>query len=142
MRFIIAPLLVALLVPAPLSAQTSLPHTRPGKLTDSQRQIVTAFSHKAVDSIDRRAWGEAEQALNKALEIDPENATCLFNLACVHAATRKNDAALEDLRRATDAGFTDFTHIESDPVFVAVRKLNGYQDLVARKGEIAHAAGR
>ena len=135
-------LLSALIFPCGLAAQTTLPHTRPGKLTEPQRQQVTALSHRAVDFIDQRSFKDAERTLNKALEIDPENATCLFNLACVHAAMKKPDAALEDLRRATDAGFTDFTHIESDPIFLTMRGLKGYEDLVARKAEITHAAGQ
>jgi uncharacterized protein DUF1570 len=141
-RNIRIPLLLTLLSPTWIFAQTTLPRTRPGKLSEPQRQLVTALSHRAVDYIDQRAFPDAERALNRALQIDPENATCLFNLACVHAAMRKPDAALDDLRRATAAGFTDFTHIENDPVFVSVRGLQAYRDLLARKAEITHAAGQ
>jgi len=135
-------LLLALIFQSALCAQTTSPHTRPGKLSDDQRLQVTALSHRAVDFIDKRSFKDAERTLNKALEIDPENATCLFNLACVHAAMGKSQTALDDLRRATDAGFTDFTHIETDPIFLKMRGLKGYEELVARKAEITHAAGQ
>ena len=133
---------MALAIPSWLVGRTTLPNSRPGKLSDAQRLMVTSLSHRAVDYIDQRSYRDAERTLNKALEIDPENATCLFNLACVHAAMKKPDAALEDLKRATDAGFTDFTHIETDPIFLSVRGLKGYDELVARKAEITHAAGQ
>jgi hypothetical protein len=124
------------------AGQATLPASNGSGLTEAQRREVSALSRSAVDLIDQRQFVEAAKTLDRALQIDPENATCLFNLACVHAAMRRPDAALADLGRATAAGFTDFSHIQSDPVFIDVRELKGYAELLARKGEIVHAAGR
>ena len=136
------PLLLALsLSPQPIRPGNP-PHHPPAKLSDQQRKQLSILSRQAVDLIDKRSFKDAEKALHEALEIDSENPTCLFNLACVHAAMRRPAAALDDLRRATDAGFTDFTHIETDPIFIDVRALKGYADLVARRAEITHAAGQ
>jgi hypothetical protein len=95
-----------------------------------------------VDLIDQRRFKDAERTLNEALELDPDNVTCLFNLACVHAAMRRPKDSLEDLKRATAAGFTDFTHIETDPIFIEVRGLPGYAELAGHKSDITHAAGQ
>jgi hypothetical protein len=90
--------------------------------------------------IDRRDFTGAERVLRQAIELDPRNSTCLFNLACVHAAMQRREEAMADLRRATDAGFTDFSRLENEPVFAGVRQLPDFQKLIARRDEIVHHA--
>lgn len=104
---------------------------------------MSELSRRAVDLIDRREFADAERTLGEALAVAPENPTCLFNLACVHAAMHQARAAVEDLNRAAEAGFTDFSLLERNPIFGEVRTLPEYATLVSRKAEIAHrAAGR
>jgi hypothetical protein len=132
---------LSLLLTSPplLSAQSTTPTSRP---VDPKKIQVSSLSHLALDQIDQRRFRDAERTLKEAIDLDPENATCLFNLACVHAAMRKPAVALEDLKRATSAGFTDFSHVENNPIFIDVRATPGYAELVARKAEITHAAGQ
>jgi hypothetical protein len=120
---------------------TTRPASGPAGLTEAQRVEVSRLSRRAVDQIELRKFADAEQTLGEALKIMPDNSTCLFNLACVHAAMRRPRIALEDLNHATAAGFTDFSHLDADPVFSEVRELPGYGELVSRKTEIVHAAG-
>ena len=63
----------------------------------------------------------------------PNNFVCLYNLALVHATTDRLDAAVADLEKATDAGFTDFHRIEIEPGFVPLRELPRFEQLLARR---------
>jgi hypothetical protein len=114
--------------------------TRPVAIAESVRSRVRELSRRALGLIDRRDLPGAERVLREALDLAPENSTCLFNLACVHAAMHQPHGALDDLERATDAGFTDFSRIQNEPVFSEVRELPDYQRLVARRDQIVHRA--
>ena len=111
--------------------------------TQASRTRVRELSRRALALIDRRDFSAAERVLREAIDLEPDNTTCLFNLACVHAAEHQPQTALDDLQRATDAGFTDFSRLENEPVFAQVRALPQYQQLVARREQITrHAAER
>jgi hypothetical protein len=90
--------------------------------------------------VDARKWADAERTLNESLALVPGNYVCLYNLALVHAMTDRNELAVEDLERATAAGFTDFELLQNTPAFVPLRELPRFQRLLARKDEIRHAA--
>jgi len=113
------------------------PATQPSA---SERRHVAQLSRQAADLIERRQFADALRVLHEALAIMPDNPTCLYDLACVHAARGQDDAALDDLKRAADAGFTDFTHLQNDRVFNALHDLPRYRELIARKQEFARAA--
>jgi hypothetical protein len=101
---------------------------------------VRELSREAVGLIDRHDLAGAERVLRRAIELDPGNSTCLFNLACVHAAMHRADEAMEDLNRAADAGFTDFSRLENEPVFAAVRDMPDFKKLMDRREQIVHHA--
>ena len=106
----------------------------------ADRVHVAELSRHAADLIEHRQFPEAEQTLNQALAIDSQNTTCLYNLAAVHAAMGRDQQAIEDLTRATDAGFTDFSLISSNSAFARLKTLPKFQSLLARKEEIVHHA--
>jgi hypothetical protein len=107
------------------------------------RRRLAELSRQAVDAIDHHDLPEAERRLLEALSIAPDNSTCLYNLAAVHAGMSRPADALADLERATDAGFTDFTQLEKNPAFDGLRELPRYHQLLARRDEIRHlTAGR
>jgi hypothetical protein len=56
--------------------------------------------------------------------------------------TDRNEQAVEDLERATAAGFTDFSLLENTPAFVPLRELPRFRRLLARRDEIRHAAAQ
>jgi hypothetical protein len=119
--------------PPPGSAPTSQP-------SEADRRRAFELSRKASDLVDARKWAEAEKALNEVIALQPDNYVCLYNLALVHAMTDRNEQAVEDLERATAAGFTDFELLKNTPAFVPLRELPRFQRLLARKDEIRHAA--
>lgn len=122
------------------AATTSAPTSQP---SESDRRRAFDLSRKAADLIDAQKWPQAEQALKESLALVPDNFVCLYNLALVHATTDRLDAAVADLEKATDAGFTDFHRIEIEPTFVPLRELPRFEKLLARRDQIKeHAAGR
>lgn len=122
------------------AAATSAPTSQP---SESDRRRAFDLSRKAADLIDAQKWPEAEQALNQSLALVPDNFVCLYNLALVHAMTNRLEAAVTDLEKATDAGFTDFHRIEIEPAFVPLRELPRFEKLLARRDQIKqHAAER
>lgn len=119
--------------PPPSSVPTSQP-------SEADRRRAFELSRKASDLVDARKWAEAEKALNQVISLEPDNYVCLYNLALVHAMTDRNELAVEDLERATSAGFTDFELLNNTPAFVPLRELPRFRRLLARKDEIRHAA--
>lgn len=115
------------------------PQTQP---TPQDRARVLRLSRNAIDLIDHRKFADAQAALRQALDIIPDDTTCLYNLACVRAALGDPQEAMDLLERATDSGFTDFTHLEHDPMLEPLRKLDRYRQLILRKDEIRHRAAR
>ncbi|HEY2587675.1 MAG TPA: hypothetical protein VGI81_18155 [Tepidisphaeraceae bacterium] len=118
-------------------ANNSMPESRP---SEADRGRAFELSRKATDLVEARKWAEAEKALNESLSLVPGNYVCLYNLALVHAMTDRNELAVEDLERATAAGFTDFELLQNTPAFVPLRDLPRFRRLLARKDEIRHAA--
>jgi len=90
--------------------------------------------------MERHQLAEAERALRQALKLVPDDPVCLYDLACVQAAAGDSEAALSDLERAADAGFTDFNHLEHNPAFAPLRGLPRFREFLARKDEIRRRA--
>lgn len=122
-----------------LLAIASGPQTQPSR---QDRARALKLSRDAVDLIDHRKFTEAEAVLRQSLEIVPDNTTCLYNLACIRAARGDPQGAMDLLQRATDLGFTDFTHLEHDPMLEPVRSLFRYRELLSHKDEIRHHAAQ
>jgi tetratricopeptide (TPR) repeat protein len=113
--------------------------TRPASgPTEADRQKVSALSRHAADLIEQHKFSDAERVLQEALSLNPQNTTCLYDLAGVDVALDRREDAIAILERATDAGFTDFTQIENNPAFTVLRDMPRYQGLLSRKDEIRH----
>jgi hypothetical protein len=123
-----------------LAAQTSVPATRPAD--EQSRQAVAILSRQAFTFIQQHRYADADRVLHQALERNPKNLTCLYNLACVHTAEGRLDEAADDLIHATDAGFTDFTRFEHDGLSTRLQNVPRYRWLLAHKDEICHRVGQ
>ena len=115
------------------------PQTQPSR-QDRARELK--LSREAADLIDQRKFAEAEAVLHQALEIVPDNTTCLYNLACVRAMRGDPEGAMDLLDRAADSGFTDFTRLEHDPMLEPVHGLPRYRELLSHKDQIRHQAAQ
>jgi hypothetical protein len=116
----------------PAPGATSRPAPSPELL---KRAKVQEFTRRALDCFRKKDYAAAEGILIEALVIDPDNATNVYNMACIKALTNRPDQAMAYLERAVNDGFTDFLHIERDPDLAAVRTLPKYKALVAAKDD-------
>ena len=63
-------------------------------------------------------WFQALNAIreaNLAMTLRPDDATVLYNVACLYCILKKSDEALDVLRRAWEAGFKDPVWVRRDP---------------------------
>lgn len=76
------------------------------------------------------AWAE------RALAIDPEENTTLYNVACIHALLGRRDSALELLETTVRNGFGNKDWMENDPDLFALKsdpRFDGLLQLLAAK---------
>ena len=73
-----------------------------------------------------RAW------MQRALEIDPEDLSALFNAACLHTKAGENEQAITLLERALWLGCGKRGWIEHDPDYDPLRGDPRFQAMMAR----------
>jgi len=103
-----------------------------------KEHIECARSHSLIGYVEYKLerYPEARQSYETSLEIRqealPENhpglITACYNLACIHAIEGHKDRALEALRMALDAGFSDDL-IFDDPDFDALRGDPDFEEI-------------
>ena len=123
-------------VPA-FAAPATAPATRSA---EQSRRRAVELTRQALRLLDHNEPERAERALREAVTLTPQSSTCWYDLACAEAAQGKTDAAMDDLEKATDAGFTDFTFLSHDRLLARLRRLPRFRQLLARKDEIRHRA--
>lgn len=77
----------------------------------------------------------AIEEFKKALELDPNDISIHFNLACTYSLNEEADKAFEHLDRAVTLGFTDFKRIKEHDALAYLRiqdafdefELNGFR---------------
>jgi len=97
---------------------------------------VLELNRRALELARAGRYAECAPLLEEAVELDPGNYVAWYNLGCVRCRLGELDAALECVRTALARGYSDFRHMERDSDLEALRKLPGYQDLLARNVEI------
>ncbi len=113
------------------------------KAREASRQAARRRARR-IAKINRRLYklfraGRYEKCtplLHEILEIDPNNDTAWYNLACVHSKAGRQAKAVESLVTAVEEGYSGFRHMERDPDLDAIRDTPGYRDLIARRDEI------
>jgi hypothetical protein len=66
----------------------------------------------------------------RLVKLQPGNATAHYNLACSLALSRRKSAALLELRRAVQLGYTDFDWMQQDPDLEVLKKHPEFQALL------------
>jgi Flp pilus assembly protein TadD len=66
-----------------------------------------------------------------AAQIRPGTPVVLYNLACAQALSGRREKALDALRAAVDAGFSDRRLLETDPDLESLRQEDGFRELLA-----------
>ncbi len=124
-----------------VAGATTFPITGSARhLSEQDRKRAEHLANEGLDALDQHRFADAESKLRAALERVPDKATWIYNLACAQSMQGKIDGALDSLEKATDFGFTDFTHLEHDPGLSPLRETERYKKLIARKDAIRHHA--
>jgi serine/threonine protein kinase/Flp pilus assembly protein TadD len=110
----------------------------------SQRAAAAAERATALNPGDSRAWysgahqlhwlGEderAEQWAARALEVAPEDAATLYNIACYYAITGRPEEGLNELEASVAHGFAHGDWIRNDPDWTALRGNPRFEKLLA-----------
>jgi len=79
-------------------------------------------------------YRRAAVVLEVAAAIEPERAGVWYDLACARAREGEKKAALEALRRAVDAGLTNFEQMRTDPDLESLHGEEGWEEIL---GEVA-----
>jgi serine/threonine protein kinase/Tfp pilus assembly protein PilF len=77
---------------------------------DARARVILANCYVALNRVD-----EAVREANLAMTLRPKEANVLYNAACVFCGLRKKPEALDALRKAWDAGWTDSIWVRRDP---------------------------
>ena len=103
----------------------------------------------------RNDYEHAQEALQKALMLDPEvfetsqYAGCFaagtkrggaakfhYYLAHTYAKAGRNDLALQYIRKALEEGFKERKKIEEDPAFASMKELPEFKELMASEPRV------
>ena len=71
------------------------------------------------------AWAQ------RALDVDPEESTTLYNIACVYSLMGERDRALEVLEKVVKKGFGSKDWFENDPDFASLREEPRFRQILA-----------
>jgi tetratricopeptide (TPR) repeat protein len=77
---------------------------------DARARVILANCYVALNRVD-----EAVREANLAITLRPKEANVLYNAACVFCGLRRKQEALDALRKAWDAGWTDPIWVRRDP---------------------------
>jgi TM2 domain-containing membrane protein YozV len=99
------------------------------------RQRANPFKSSGVAKYKDFDLDGAIEDFNKGLEIDPNDVTLNFNIACAFSLTEQKDLAYQHLAKAVSLGFSDFERIltHDDLAFVRIQpefdtfKQTGYR---------------
>jgi non-specific serine/threonine protein kinase len=87
----------------------------------------------AVDYAETGRTEDAEREANLAMVLRPNEATVLYNVACVLCGLGKTGDAMEALKKAWDAGYRDPDWVRRDPDLASLHDLDEFQRLYPEK---------
>lgn len=102
--------------------------------------MMTAAEKAVGVLLARGDYARAEELLERTLKTTPQDFTARYNLACTLARQGKTDAALEQLEKAIEFGFSDAKHMEIDDDLAKLRELPRFQAALKKIGDKASAA--
>ncbi|MCX7703287.1 MAG: PDZ domain-containing protein [Planctomycetota bacterium] len=95
---------------------------------------------KAEEHHKKREYEKALEVYKEILEKFPDDTIALYNSACAYSLLKNKEKAVEFLKKAVEAGFVDFSHIESDEDLNEIRETEGYKEIMEKKAEYLKSA--
>jgi len=77
-------------------------------------------------------WDRSKQWADRALALDPEDSSVLYNLACVYALQNETDRALDCLEKSVASGMGHKEWIEHDSDLDSLRSHPRFQALLQK----------
>jgi beta-lactamase regulating signal transducer with metallopeptidase domain/tetratricopeptide (TPR) repeat protein len=77
-----------------------------------------------------KEYAKAIDAFNKSSEMEHRKAEALYNIACCYSLSGQTEKAMEYLKIAWDAGFTNKSHIETDSDLDKIRDSERYKEFL------------
>lgn len=97
----------------------------------SRRELAAIHMDQGLRNLGLGRFEQAEREFKQVLELEPQNETAWYNLACTYARWGRIDPALEHLKRAVEHGFDDATHMEKDPDLDPLRQDPRFREIMA-----------
>jgi adenylate cyclase len=91
-----------------------------------------ALQHGALALWHLGQTAESEEWAERAVEVDPNEVTMLYNMACLSVLSGNPERALDLLERAADAGWSRPEWASQDPDLASIRSNPRYIRLLAR----------
>jgi serine/threonine protein kinase/tetratricopeptide (TPR) repeat protein len=85
---------------------------------------------------------EARTLDEEDLRLAPENSALLYSLAADNAALGNTEAAIGNLKRASETGWIDYHSIQLDPRFDSIRNEQAFKEILTRLTNSVHELGR
>ncbi len=123
-----------------ISARAEVPATAPATQRTPQK-FGPSWREQAEDLHAKKNYAAAKQLFQKWLEANPRDAMAWYDLACSEALLGEKSAALDDLDRAVDAGYSDARWMSQDADLVSLRTDARFTAAVARIEQVARSKG-
>ncbi len=107
------------------------PPTPAPKPPDPQRLL--GLHRRSLEQFDKKDYAGAKATCEEILKAAPDDPTALYNAACACARLGEKPRALDYLKKAVEAGFVDFQHIEQDDDLGSLRAEAAYKELFAKR---------
>ncbi len=104
----------------------------PARAQDPLRTEYERLTRLGTQAISERRYDEAIAAFEKCLQLDENDNTSAYNLACCYSLKGSKEEGVRWLKKAFELGFTDWQHTEADSDLDNLRGEPGYKDLVER----------
>ena len=98
------------------------------KTSATHRKRVNPYKQSGIKKYKEFDLEAAIEDFKKGLEIDPNDISLNFNIACAYSLTEKADLAYEHLSKAVENGFKDFEKIKTHDDLAYVRIQPEFED--------------
>ena len=126
-----------------VEASRNITHRRVAALENHLKQVPEDARARILLGLDYAKLGRNEDGLreaNLAITLRANEASILYNAACLYCSLHKKTEALDTLRKAWEAGFKDATWARRDPDLVSLHGEPEFERMYPEKGATATPA--
>lgn len=88
-----------------------------------------SFNNRGISWSDKKMYDKALRDFDEAIRIDPKYANPFHSKACAYALQGNTSAAIENLRKSIELGYTDFDQMAIDSDLDSIRSDPRYKEL-------------